>query len=68
MRNTVLLATLVLSLAACGHMTRQERNTVAGAAVGGVAGSAVTNGSTIGTLGGAALGGAVGHEWDNTKK
>jgi osmotically inducible lipoprotein OsmB len=68
MTKTMLLATLALGLAGCGHMTTQERNTAAGAVVGGVAGNAVTHGSTLGTVGGAAVGGAVGHEWDNTKK
>jgi osmotically inducible lipoprotein OsmB len=69
MKKIVLLAMLSLcTLAGCGHMDRQTRNTAIGAGVGGVAGHAVTGGSTIGTLGGAAVGGAVGHEWDNNKK
>lgn len=36
--------------------------TVGGAALGGLAGDAVTDGSTVGTVGGAALGGVIGHE------
>ncbi|WP_347278657.1 glycine zipper 2TM domain-containing protein [Plasticicumulans sp.] len=53
---------LSASLAACAGMSHQDRSTVAGAAVGGVAGSVLTNGSALGTVGGAAVGGVVGHE------
>ena len=53
---------LSVSLAACAGMSRQDRNTVAGAAVGGVAGSVLTNGDALGTVGGAAVGGYIGHE------
>lgn len=53
---------LSVSLAACAGMSHQDRSTVAGAAVGGVAGSVLTNGSALGTVGGAAVGGVVGHE------
>jgi osmotically inducible lipoprotein OsmB len=65
--NTRIVATVggalvALSLGACSDMTHQERGTVAGAAIGGVAGNVVTGGSTAGTLGGAAVGGVVGHE------
>jgi len=55
-------AAVALSAAACADMTHQQRDTVAGAAVGGVAGNVVTGGSTAGTLTGAAVGGVVGHE------
>ena len=55
-------AVAALVLAGCGGMTHQEKATVAGAAVGGVAGSALTGGSTAGTVGGAVVGGVVGHE------
>jgi len=51
-----------LALGACANMTHEEKSTVAGAAIGGVAGSALTGGSTTGTLGGAVVGGVVGHE------
>ena len=53
---------VALSLGACSDMSRQERGTLTGAAVGGVAGNVVTGGSTAGTLTGAAVGGVVGHE------
>ena len=55
-------AVIALGLGACADMTHQERSTLAGAAVGGVAGNVVTGGSTAGTLGGAAVGGVIGHE------
>jgi osmotically inducible lipoprotein OsmB len=56
-------ATLVaLTLGGCAGMTHQEKSTVAGAAVGGLAGSALTGGSTAGAVGGAVVGGVVGHE------
>jgi osmotically inducible lipoprotein OsmB len=55
-------AVAALALGACSSMTHQEKSTVAGAAVGGVAGSALTGGSTTGTVGGAVVGGVVGHE------
>lgn len=54
-------------LGGCGHMSKQEQHTATGAALGGVAGSAVTNGSRAGAAGGAVVGGIVGHEWDNKK-
>jgi osmotically inducible lipoprotein OsmB len=54
---------LLASLAACGHMDRQDRNTAIGAGVGAAAGAAVTN-STLGTVGGAVAGGIIGHEVD----
>ena len=52
---------LAMSLGACSDMTHQERGTLAGAAIGGVAGNVVTGGSTAGTLGGAAVGGVEDH-------
>ncbi|HZR68036.1 MAG TPA: glycine zipper 2TM domain-containing protein [Burkholderiales bacterium] len=55
-------------LGGCGHMSKQEQHTATGAALGGVAGSAVTNGSRAGAAGGAVVGGIVGHEWDNNRK
>ena len=52
----------VVGLSACAGMTSQQRDTAIGAAVGGVAGSALTGGSALGTIGGAAAGGVIGHE------
>ena len=53
---------LLLGLVGCAGMTSQEKCTIGGAAVGGVAGSLLTNQSGIGTVGGAAVGGVIGHE------
>ncbi|MEO8419345.1 MAG: glycine zipper 2TM domain-containing protein [Methylophilaceae bacterium] len=59
---------LSLTLTACGGMTTRQKNTAIGAGVGGVAGSVLTNGSTLGTVGGAAVGGYIGHQTGNDKK
>jgi len=50
------------SLAAC---TNQDMGTVGGAALGGVAGNAITGGSTAGTVVGAVGGGLVGRAVSN---
>lgn len=60
--TSLLLLTLMGSLAGCAGMSRSERNTVAGAAIGGVAGSVLTDGSALGTVGGAAVGGLIGNQ------
>jgi osmotically inducible lipoprotein OsmB len=60
---TSIAATLVaLGLGGCSGMTHTEKATVAGAAIGGVAGNALSGGSTTGTVAGAVVGGVVGHE------
>jgi osmotically inducible lipoprotein OsmB len=46
----------------CADMTHREKATAIGAGVGGVAGSVLTNGSAVGTVGGAAIGGVIGNE------
>jgi osmotically inducible lipoprotein OsmB len=43
-------------------MSRQDRNTVIGAGGGAVAGSVLTGGSALGTVGGAAVGGYIGNQ------
>lgn len=58
---------LVLALSACSGMSTQDRNTVIGAGVGGVAGSALTGGSAVGTVGGAAVGGVIGNQVSKPK-
>jgi osmotically inducible lipoprotein OsmB len=70
MRTSILLAAAVAlaTLAGCGTMSRTERNTATGAAIGGVGGAAVTGGSRAGAVGGAVAGGIVGHEWENRNK
>ncbi|HWL28357.1 MAG TPA: glycine zipper 2TM domain-containing protein [Burkholderiaceae bacterium] len=59
---SAVVVTVLVSLSACGGMSRQGRNTAIGAGVGAVGGSVLTGGSTLGTIGGAAVGGVVGHE------
>jgi osmotically inducible lipoprotein OsmB len=61
------LALLILSSAACGNLSRQEQNTAAGAAIGGVAGSVLTGGSAVGTVGGAVVGGVIGDKIEPKK-
>jgi osmotically inducible lipoprotein OsmB len=61
-RISIAAALAALALGGCSGMTHQDKTTVGGAAVGGVAGAALTNGSALGTVGGAAVGGVVGHE------
>jgi osmotically inducible lipoprotein OsmB len=61
------VALLALSLVACGNMSKQDRSTAGGAAIGGVAGAVLTGGSTIGTVGGAVVGGVIGHEIEKKK-
>jgi len=53
---------MAFGLGACSSMSHQDKTTAAGAAIGGVAGAVLTNGSAVGTVGGAAVGGVVGHE------
>lgn len=52
----------LLTLSACSGMTEQQRNTAIGAGIGGVAGSVLTDGGTLGTVGGAAVGGVIGNQ------
>lgn len=61
-------ASLAFTLAACGTPTRQQVGIGTGAVLGGVAGSVITDGSTIGTVGGAAVGGVIGNEVAKKKK
>ncbi|QGZ42010.1 glycine zipper 2TM domain-containing protein [Pseudoduganella flava] len=60
MRVTIVGA--VLGLSACSSMSTQDRNTAIGAGVGAVAGSALSGGSALGTVGGAAVGGVIGNQ------
>ena len=53
-------AVLALSLAACGNMSTQDKNTAGGAIL--------TGGSAVGTVGGAAVGGVIGNKVDTDKK
>ncbi|ARP96295.1 glycine zipper 2TM domain-containing protein [Bordetella genomosp. 13] len=60
-----LAALLAVSMAGCSSwdsMSRRQKSTVGGAALGGVAGAVITNGGVLGTVGGAALGGIIGDQ------
>ncbi|HMN21737.1 MAG TPA: glycine zipper 2TM domain-containing protein [Ottowia sp.] len=63
-RSFTIVAAIVsaMTLSACAGMSRETRHTATGAAVGAVAGSVLTHGSAVGTLGGAAIGGLIGNE------
>jgi osmotically inducible lipoprotein OsmB len=63
---TVSLATVALGLTGCAGMSNQDKNTAIGAGVGAVAGSVLTGGSPVGTVGGAAVGGVVGNQVSKT--
>lgn len=60
--KSIAVVLLASSLGACAGMTTTERNTAVGAGVGAVAGTVLTGGNPIGTVGGAAVGGVIGHE------
>ena len=60
-RGTVAMA-LLIGLAACSGMSRQDKSTAVGAGIGAVGGSVLTGGSAVGTIGGAVVGGVIGHE------
>ena len=58
---SVLILILSLALGGCSNLTTRQKNTAAGATIGGVAGAVLTGGSTFGTLGGVAIGGIIGN-------
>ena len=60
--ETASMVTIALSLSACAGMSNQDKNTALGAGVGAVAGSVLTGGSAVGTVGGAAVGGVIGNQ------
>ena len=59
--KSLVIAMTVISLAACGNMSRTQKNTTAGAAIGVAAGYMI-GGNAATTLGGAALGGLIGSQ------
>jgi osmotically inducible lipoprotein OsmB len=59
---SAMAAALLLTLGGCSGMSTRDRDTVVGAAIGGVGGAALTGGSTLGTVGGAAVGGVIGNQ------
>jgi osmotically inducible lipoprotein OsmB len=60
--SSLAIAVLATSLTACAGMSNQDKNTAAGAAIGGVAGAVLTGGSGVGTVGGAVVGGVIGNK------
>ncbi|MGP3591779.1 osmotically-inducible lipoprotein OsmB [Vagococcus sp. WN89Y] len=58
----LLAVTIAMSLSACGHWDKRDRNTAIGAGAGALGGAVLTDGSGLGTLGGAAVGGIIGHQ------
>ena len=58
----------VVGLSACSGMSTQDRNTAVGAGVGAVAGSVLSGGSPLGTVGGAAVGGVIGNQVDKPRR
>ena len=58
---TALVLALV-TLSGCADMTKREKNTAVGAAIGGLAGNIIGGGSLLGTAAGAAAGGVIGHQ------
>jgi osmotically inducible lipoprotein OsmB len=57
-----LTVTAALALGGCANLNHHDRNTITGAAVGGVAGAALTGGSPLGAVGGAVVGGVIGDQ------
>lgn len=51
---------MTMALGACSTITPRTRDTAIGAAVGGVAGSLLTNGNPAAVVGGAVIGGVIG--------
>lgn len=58
----------LLGLSACAGMSQRDRDTAIGAGIGGLAGSVLTEGSAIGTVGGAAIGGYIGNQLERNKR
>lgn len=57
---TVLVAAFLST--GCANLSARDRNTITGAGVGAIAGSILTGGSSVGTVGGAAVGGYIGNQ------
>ncbi|HEV7856065.1 MAG TPA: osmotically-inducible lipoprotein OsmB [Herminiimonas sp.] len=53
---------MAFGLTACANMSSQDKNTLVGTGAGAVAGSVLTGGSAVGTVGGAAVGGYIGNQ------
>lgn len=59
--RAMILTTLIASVTGCANMSQRQKDATIGAAIGGVAGSVLTGGDTLGTIGGAAIGGVIGN-------
>ena len=57
--------TVILAIGLLAACTNQDMGTVGGAALGGVAGNALTGGSAVGTVAGAVGGGLIGRAVTN---
>lgn len=55
-----LILAAVLGLGGCAGMSTRDKNTIAGAGVGAIAGSILTDGSALGAVGGGVVGGVIG--------
>lgn len=54
-----------LAMSGCSSwdgMSKQQKSTVTGAGLGGVAGAVISDGGVLGTVGGAAIGGVIGNQ------
>lgn len=61
-KKSALVLLIIGALSACSNMSQRDKNTAAGAGIGGVAGAVLTGGSGIGAAGGAAVGGIIGNQ------
>jgi osmotically inducible lipoprotein OsmB len=61
-KTTMMICTAMIAISLLGGCRRSDVGMVGGGVVGGLAGNAITGGSTIGTVVGAVGGGVVGHE------
>ena len=57
----LIVVSLLPAFVACANLSPRQQSAAVGAGVGAVAGSVLTGGSTLGTLGGAAIGGLIGN-------
>ena len=64
---SAMAAAVLIGLGGCAGMSQQDKGTVIGAGVGGVAGNVIGGGSVLGTAAGAAVGGVIGHEVSKPK-
>jgi len=58
----VVLAVAMSGCSSWDSMSHQQKSTVTGAGIGGLAGAVLTGGSVLGTTGGAAIGGIIGDQ------